>query len=151
MMLRFAVVLLIPAALVAQPASRGPRPWWDNDVARRLNLTDAQKQQMSQIREDFKPRMASVRDEVNKAETAVDAAFNEDPVDQNKASEAINRLAAARSELTKAVSEMDLKLRMMLTAQQWQQLNHHGRGGWPGPGPGARRRRGTTATTNGSK
>ena len=43
-------------------------------------------------------------------------------MDQTKANDAINQLAAARGELTKAVSQMDLKLRMILTAQQWQQL-----------------------------
>lgn len=150
-MLRLAITVLVPAALLAQPPQpRGPRPWWDKEVAKELNLTDAQKQQMTQIRQDFTPRMASMRDEVNKAEAAVDAAFNEDPVDQNKASEAISQLAAARGELTKAVSQMELKLRMTLTAQQWQQLNHRGRGQWPGAGP--RRRRGATSTsTSGAK
>ena len=129
-MLRFALVLLLPALLLGQP--RGPRPWWNKDVARELNLTDAQTQQMAQVQRDFRDRMVAVRDEMNKAEAEVDAAFNEDPVDQAKAGEAINRLAAARSNLTKAVSEMDLKLRMILTAQQWQQLNQRGRGRWPG-------------------
>jgi Spy/CpxP family protein refolding chaperone len=132
MMIRFALVLLFSTVMLAQP--RGPRPWWDREVAKELNLTDVQTKQLAQIQEDFRPRMKTVRDEVNRAEAAVDAAFNEDPVDDAKAEEAINRLAAARGELTKAVSQMDLKLRKVLTAQQWQQLNNRGRGRWPGPG-----------------
>jgi Spy/CpxP family protein refolding chaperone len=112
---------------------RGPRPWWDGQVAREINLTDAQTKQIRQVQRDFRQRMFETRALVDKAEAEVQAAFNEDPVDQNKANDAINRLAAARGELTKAVSQMDLKLRMVLTAKQWQDLNERQRG-WPGPG-----------------
>jgi Spy/CpxP family protein refolding chaperone len=148
-MKRWGLILLIPLALAAQP--RGPRPWWNAEVAKELNLTDAQTQQLKQVEQDFRPRMSAVRDEVNKAESGVEAAFNEDPVDQSKAEAAITRLAAARSELTKAVSEMDLKLRTVLTAQQWQQLQKHGRGPWNGRGPGMHRRRPPTPTPNGNQ
>jgi len=147
-MIRLGVFLVFASALLAQPP-RGPRPWWDKAVAKELNLTDAQTKQMTQVQQDFRPRMSNVRDEVNKAEAGVDAAFNEDPVDQAKAEDAINRLAAARGELTKAVSEMDLKLRMILTPQQWQQLKQTGRGPWPGPGARHHGRPGTI-TPNGS-
>jgi Spy/CpxP family protein refolding chaperone len=113
--------LALPILLCAQPP-RGPRPWWDAEVAKDLNLSDAQTKQVAQTRKDFRQRMFDVRAEVNKAEAAVQAAFNQDPVDQVKANDAINQLAAARGEMTKAVSQMDLKLRMILTADQWQQL-----------------------------
>jgi Spy/CpxP family protein refolding chaperone len=117
----FALPVLFCARLSAQPP-RGPRPWWDGEIAKDLNLSDAQTKQIAQTRRDFRQRMFDVRAEVNKAEAAVEAAFNQDPVDQAKANEAINQLAAARGEMTKAVSQMDLKLRMTLTADQWQQL-----------------------------
>lgn len=111
----------LPVLLLAQPP-RGPRPWWDGEVAKDLNLNDVQTKQIAQTLKDFRPRMFEVRAEVNKAEAAVQTAFNQDPVDQAKANDAINQLAAARGEMTKAVSQMDLKLRMILTADQWQQL-----------------------------
>ena len=113
--------LALPVLLCAQPP-RGPRPWWDAEVAKDLNLNDAQTKQIGQTMKDFRQRMFDLRAEVNKAESAVQAAFNQDPVDQVKANEAINQLAAARGEMTKAVSQMDLKLRMILTADQWQKL-----------------------------
>lgn len=125
------VAVMLGGQLFAQP--RGPRPWWDSEVTRELNLSDAQLKQIHQTQKDFRPRMTEVRIEVTKAEADVDAAFNEDPVDQNKANDAINRLAAARAEVTKAVSQMDLKLRMILTAEQWQQLKQYR------PRPGGRR------------
>jgi len=131
--------LWLPATLCAQ-FPRGPRPWWDGRLAKDLNLTDAQTKQIRQTQDDFRPRMLQLRSDVNKAESAVNALFNEDPVDQAKANDAINQLAAARAELTKAVSQMDLKLRMILTAAQWQQLQQRQRGRPERPGGPGRRR-----------
>src|SRR5580704_16986280 len=126
----------LPALLCAQPP-RGPRPWWDADVAKDLNLSETQTRQIVQTRRDFRQRMFDARGEVDKAEAAVEAAFNQDPVDQTKANEAINQHAAARGEMTKAVSQMDLKLRTILTADQWQELQQKQR--WPDR-PGQHRR-----------
>jgi Spy/CpxP family protein refolding chaperone len=120
------LILLFPILLCAQPP-RGPRPWWDSELTKELNLSDAQTKQIRQTQQDFRSRMFELRAAVNKAEADLQSAFDEDPVDQNKANESINRLAAAHSELTKAVSQMDLKLRTILTAQQWQDLKQRQR------------------------
>ena len=126
-------VLLLPVMLCAQPPhGRGPRI--NPETAKQLNLSEAQTHQMDQVNQDDRPRLFAARDEVNKAEAAVDSAFNEDPVDQAKGNDAINRLAAARGDLTKAVSQHDLKIRMILTTQQWQQLKQIQHEPWPGRG-----------------
>jgi Spy/CpxP family protein refolding chaperone len=133
MMTRVGLGLLVPVILCAQPPyGRGQRI--KPEVARQLNLSEAQTHQMDQVNQEDRPRMFAVREEVNKAEAAVDAAFNEDPVDQAKGNDAINRLAAARGELTRAVSQHDLKIRMILTTQQWQQLKQIQHEPWPGRG-----------------
>jgi Spy/CpxP family protein refolding chaperone len=138
MTMRVGVSLLLPVILCAQPPhGRGPRI--NPEVAKQLNLSEAQTHQMDQVTQEDRPRLFAAREEVNKAEAAVDAAFNEDPVDQAKGNEAINRLAAARGDLTKAVSQHDLKIRMILTTQQWQQLKEIQHEPWPGRGS---RRRG---------
>jgi Spy/CpxP family protein refolding chaperone len=137
------LVLLFPLLMSAQPP-RGPRPWWDAEVAKNLNLTEAQNRQIVQTRQEFRQRMFDLRATVDKAETDVQAVFDEDPVDQLKANDAINRLAAAHSELTRAVSQMDLKLRTILTAQQWQELKQLQRPRPRGPG----RRGPSTAPTS---
>jgi Spy/CpxP family protein refolding chaperone len=130
--MRWCLLVALPVLMLAQPP-RGPRPWWDGELSKDLNLTDTQTKQILQTRQDFRARMLEVRAAVNQAEKEVDAAFNEDPVDQAKANEAINRLSAARAEATKTVSQMELKLRMTLTAQQWQDLKQR-QGSWPGRG-----------------
>ena len=127
----FWLAVALPMLISAQPL-RGPRPWWDSTVARDLNLTDAQNSQIRSTVQEFRGRMSELRETVNTAEKSVEAAFNEDPVDQRKANDAIERLANARGELTKAVSQMDLKLRMILTVQQWQELQARQRSRPPG-------------------
>ena len=146
-MIRLGFVLLIPVLLCAQlfGQPRGPRPWWDSELTKDLNLSDAQTKQIRQTQQDFRPRMFELRAAVNKAETDLQGAFDEDPVDQNKANDAINRLAAAHSELTKAVSQMDLKIRSVLTAQQWHDLKERQRTRPRGPG-----RHGATSAPSGS-
>ncbi len=144
-------MLLVPVALVAQPP-RGPRPWWDGELRQDLNLSDAQTRQIKETQKEFRPRMRDLRAEVMKAESDLDAIYNQDPVDQAKANEAINRLAAAHSELTKAVSQMDLKLRLILTPQQWQDLKERQHRQWPGGRKGPMRGpSGPTATSNQQK
>jgi Spy/CpxP family protein refolding chaperone len=100
--------------------------------------------------------MREVQQAVNKADADLAAAFNEEPVDQAKANDAINRLAAAHAEANRTVSQFSLKLRTVLTAQQWQEMQHPG--SWPDrlDRPGGRRRgpppRATsTSTTNQQK
>jgi hypothetical protein len=43
-------------------------------------------------------------------------------VDQAKANQAIERLIAARTDLTRTLSQMSLRLRTVLTEQQWHDL-----------------------------
>ena len=121
------------------PMERGGRsargPWWDGPLAQDLKLTDAQQKQIRQAVKDFRPRTFEIVTAVNKAEAEVQAAFNEDPVDQKKANEAIERLVAARSDLFRINSQRDLKLRSLLTAQQWQDLQKQERQRRPPFGP----------------
>jgi Spy/CpxP family protein refolding chaperone len=133
MMTRLTILILAPVIVCAQPPhGRGFRV--NQETAKQLNLTDAQKTQIDQVNHEFRQRLFELRDAVNKAEAGVDAVFNVDPVDQAKYNEAIEKLLGARSELSRAASQQDLKIRMILTAQQWQQLKQIERE-WPARGP----------------
>lgn len=150
------LVAFAPAALFAQmPLGGVCRP---GKAARDLNLSDAQQKQISGICEDYSKRIFDLRETWHRAEADLQAAFDEAPVDQGKSSRAIERLAAARSDLFIATSQMDLKIRTVLTDEQWRQLKMRQRRGPPGgpsgPPPDGRWRRGgpttkrTTSTTN---
>jgi Spy/CpxP family protein refolding chaperone len=127
-----------PKAAGMRP-NRGP--WWEGALASEIQLTDAQRKQMLQTRREFRGRMFDLRTAVDKAEADLAAAFNDDPVDQRKANEAIDRLVTVRGELFRATSQMDLRMRSVLTAEQWRELQGlQRRPNWPnprrGPGPG---------------
>ena len=92
-----------------------------------LDLTDAQRTEIRSVVREYRGRMLEVRDEVQKAESDLDEVFNEDTVDQRRGSEAIDRLTKARADMTKSVSEMSLRMRAVLTAQQWQELQRRQR------------------------
>ena len=64
----------------------------------------------------------NVRAAVNQAEQALAEQFNRNPVDPGKTNEAIERLVDARSDLTRTLTQLSLKLRLVLTEQQWQEL-----------------------------
>jgi len=147
-------MLLVAAPLAAQmppgpPGLPGPprppiswweSPWWNDTAAQGLNLSDAQKTDINAILKDYRNKMMDLRSTMEKADKDVAAAFGDASVDQRKANDAIERLAASRGELTRTLSQMSLKLRMVLTAEQWQQLQQRGadaRAAW-GKGRGRR-------------
>ena len=87
-----------------------------------VNLSEAQKNDIGAVVKDYRGKMMDITASIAKADADVEAAFDENPVDQRKAADAIERLAGARADLTRTLSQMSLKLRMVLTADQWQEL-----------------------------
>jgi Spy/CpxP family protein refolding chaperone len=128
--------LLVFALLIAPLASAQTprqRAWWESPITvNKLDLSDAQTKQITATVSEYRERLRELRAAVNRAEAGLESVFNEDPVDQKKANDAIEQIANARSELFRTTSQMDLKLRSVLTAQQWQELrSQQGRGSRP--------------------
>lgn len=116
-----------------------------NRPTQNLNLTETQQNQITAICKESFRKMSDLRETWKKAEAELQAAFDESPVDQRKSGDAIEHLTAARSDLFRATSQMDLKIRTVLTDEQWQELKKrvpHGGPGRPGGGEGGVRRRG---------
>jgi Spy/CpxP family protein refolding chaperone len=129
----------LPAA--AQPP-RGFFTWWDSPIVRDLNLTEDQRQQIRNTLREYRPKLIDLRAAVEKAEGEMGDVFNDPAIDQRRGMEAIERLIAARSELTRSLSEMALRLRMVLTPEQWQELQRRRpQPGAGGPGKGILRER----------
>jgi Spy/CpxP family protein refolding chaperone len=160
------LILALPAAVFsqeprgAQGARGGFFPWWDSPIVNGLDLTDAQRTQIRTVVQEYRGRMMEVRGAVQKAENDLDQVFNEDTVDQRRGSEAIDRLTKARADMTKSVSEMSLRMRAVLTPQQWQELRQReqgsrvenaGRGSGTKRGSGRGRRLAKAGPKDGSK
>jgi Spy/CpxP family protein refolding chaperone len=116
------LLALVSSSLFAQ-MPKGIFPWWNRgEIVRNLNLTPAQREQIRSTVRQFRPHLLNVRLEVNQAEQALVEQFNRNPVDPAKANDAIERLVDARSDLTRTLSQLSLKLRLVLNDQQWQEL-----------------------------
>ena len=71
----------------------------------------AARSRLIQLQGNVQLADAELRDELNQAK-----------VDAHRADEAIEKVIAARSELMRAVSQLSLNLRLILTPAQWQEL-----------------------------
>ena len=114
--------MLLASGLWAQ-MPRGIYAWWSRpQVARDLNLSPPQREQIRATVQQFRPHLLNVRAAVNQAEQALADQFNRNPVDPAKTNEAIERLVDARSDLTRTLTRLSLKLRLVLSEQQWEEL-----------------------------
>ena len=124
------LALLLSSAVFGQ-MPKGIYAWWNRpEIARDLNLSPAQRQQIRAVVQQFRPHLLNVRMSVVQAEQELAQQFNRNPVDAAKTNDAIERVVDARSDLTRTLSQLSLKLRLVLTEQQWQELQRRG----PHPG-----------------
>jgi Spy/CpxP family protein refolding chaperone len=142
--LALASLLLLGSVAKAQPGGRALFPWWDNPLTQGMDLTDAQRNQIRAVVKEYRNRLVDARAAVEKAEGDLEDVFSEETVDQRKGTETIERLASARGELTKELSQMSLRMRTVLTVQQWQELQRRqGPRSGQGAGKNLRRRPGS--------
>lgn len=132
----------------AQPPQGPPRPpvaWWENPVANGLELTDAQRERVDNIRKGFNERLVQKREAAERAERELDAIFNAPKVDWESAKAAVDQLAIARRDLTRDLAWMMVRMRDVLTLEQWKTLEarrqdprdlRSGKGRGRGPRPG---------------
>jgi Spy/CpxP family protein refolding chaperone len=122
-MRRFLILALLSSGVLLAQMPKGIYAWWSRpEIARNLNLTPAQREQIRAAVQQFRPHLLNVRVAVNQAEQALAEQFNRNPVDPGKTNEAIERLVDARSDLTRTLTQLSLKLRLVLTEQQWEEL-----------------------------
>ena len=121
-MLRFSLVALFCLTPLLAQTPRGYFAWWDSPLVRDLNLTDGQVKQIHTTLREYRRKLVDLRASVVKADLDVEEVFNDDSVDPKRANEAIERLANSRADLTRALSQMVLKLRSVLTQEQWREL-----------------------------
>lgn len=134
--MRYLLLLLLLILPAAAQNPRGIFNWWDSPLARDLNLTEAQRDQIRATVRDYRTRLIDLRAAVDKAEVEVDDAFNEDTLNQQRAADAIEKLAVARGDMIRTFSQMSLKMRSVLTQEQWRELQRRRPRMEGGPGPG---------------
>ncbi len=145
-------VLVAPVVLLGQ-ARQGPAwwesPWWNSPLVQNLDLNEAQQKEIRTTVREYRGHLMDLREAVQRADSDLQVALDQSPLDQKKANDAIDHLATARGELTRTISQMTLRLRTILTNEQWQELQRRqeerrqgpvggrGKGGRFGPPPAA--------------
>jgi len=154
----FWIAALFPAMAFGQAARQGPAwwesPWWNSPLVQNLDLSDAQRKEIRTTVREYRGHLMDLREAVQRADGDLEIALGESTPDQRKANEAIEHLASARAELTRTISQMTLRLRTILTNEQWQELQkrqaerrleqsggRRGPGGHIGSGPAATQQR----------
>jgi Spy/CpxP family protein refolding chaperone len=149
-------ILALMALTVGAIFAQAPRPplatqyWWRNSVTvKSLDLSDAQTKQLNQIQQSYVSRLMDLQTAVNNADRNLEEVFRQATIDDLKAETARDQYANARDNMTRELTEMSLKMRRVLTAEQWGQLEsmQNGRGGGRG-GQGRGRRGPPTSGTN---
>ncbi len=121
-MLRAVVLAVALSTGAAAQLPRGFFPWWDQPIAKDLNLTATQSRAIKAAVHEYRAQLIEQRAALDKAEAELQYLFDEDSVDTRRANQAIEDLANARLKLTRTFSKLFLKVRVVLTAQQWHEL-----------------------------
>lgn len=132
------IVGMFAAGLALAQPSIINTPWWENKLAvNSLNLSEAQTKQLTAIQQASVGRLMELRSAVMKAETNLTEIYDQPEIDESKVDAAVDDYANARENLTRALTLVSLKMRIVLTQQQWQALENrqYGRGGPRGPRP----------------
>lgn len=120
-MRRWLPLLAVTLALgVAQ--AQPPIPWWENPIGNGLVLSEAQRDRINSIVSEFRDRLTMERQDAERAEREFESVVNADTVDSRRGWLAIDQLVKARGVFTKDISTMTLRLRAVLTADQWRTL-----------------------------
>lgn len=114
-------MLMLAAPLMAQ-MPRGAFNWWESPLTRDINLTEDQRKQIQEAIRGFRPKLIDLRASIEKAELETEDALDAETLDMKRANEAIERLAAARADMTRTMSQMSIKFRSILTTEQWKDL-----------------------------
>ncbi len=118
-MRRLGLVLMVAAVLASgQP----PRPWWENPIGNGLTLTDRQRERVNWIAAEYRDRLTAERQDVERAEREFESVLNAEVLDLKKCEAAIEQVVKARGVFAQDISTMTLRLRRVLTAEQWRML-----------------------------
>ncbi len=148
------LIPVLALTAMAQPPPHEFFAWWDSPIVKDLKVTDAQQKQIKTIVQEYRNKLIDLRAAVEKSDGDLNDILNEDKIDMKRATDAVDKMAAAKGELNRSMTLMSVSLRAVLTPVQWHELQKRqprppqmdgmmsGRGGRMGmsgpgmPGPG---------------
>jgi len=97
--------------------------WWKNsEVVQKLQLTEAQINQLEQTFLDHRLKLIDLRADVERQEARLQPLIEADQIDEAKAVAQIDAVLAARAKLEKQNTMLMLSIRRVLSVEQWKKL-----------------------------
>lgn len=97
--------------------------WWRNeDVIRELQLTEDQQKQLEKIFYNHLEKAIDLRAKVEKEELKLKELLDQKTIVEKEVLSQVESLLDARKEIEKIRAELFLKVRMLLTYEQWQKV-----------------------------
>lgn len=118
------LALAVAAGLLAEPGLHMPRgKWWTNPKAQEtLNLSPQQIDRLNAIHTQYAEAMIDLNADVDKLRLHLGEIFDSDPFIEEDALRQMDAIQKAQQALHQARSQMFVKIRAQLTAQQWQSI-----------------------------
>ena len=124
--------------------------WWKNsNIAQKLNLTDTQIKQLEDAFYQHRLKLVDIGAAMEKSDMKLQQMLDADTVDESAVNAQVDQVLAARGQMEREFTAMNLNFRKILTLEQWKQLRamhggtqdriffkHMGPPGSDGPGPG---------------
>ncbi len=110
-----------PGMPPSPPAPLGK--WWKNsDVAKELQLSDAQIKQIEQTFLDYRMKLIDLKADVERQELKLQPLIEADRPDEQQVGTQVDAVLAARAKLEKTNTMMMLAIRKALSVEQWKKL-----------------------------
>src|SRR3954468_10354627 len=97
--------------------------WWKNSkIAEKLNLTDAQTKQLEDTFYQHRLKLVDIGAAMEKSDMKLQQMLDADTVDESAVNSQVDQGLAARGQMEREFTNMNLNFRKILTPEQWKQL-----------------------------
>jgi Spy/CpxP family protein refolding chaperone len=115
------IVVLFAVLAIALPAA-GQGKWWQSeDYKRELRLTTEQSKKLEEVFQASVPTLKSLKKALDQAESEFERLLERG--DDGSVMDQVERVEAARAELNKSHTMMMLRMKRVLTTEQWTKFN----------------------------
>ena len=115
------IVVLFAILAIALPVA-GQGKWWQSEEYKReLRLTPEQSKKLEEVFQAAVPTLKSLKKALDQAESEFERLLERG--DDGSVMDQVERVEAARAELNKSHTMMMLRMKRVLTAEQWARFN----------------------------
>ena len=125
-MKKFCLMVILTLAAGAPAADfldLPPGRWWKNsDVIRQLNLTPDQQKKLDDIMFAHMEKMIDLKAALDKEELKIKMLLDQSQIDEKHVLAVVDKVLAARDQMQRMRATMFVKVRILLTAEQWEKM-----------------------------